>query len=186
MKKAFSFLWKYKLVTFPLLLIAIIVFFLLLPKEGPEKVVPQGATWEEITPGETTKEGVVKILGEPLEEKDENGKTVSFFKSTSPTRNHEILFEEQIVSFSKEIVTLQDEKEIEDIKTLHGTTDNVLYGPDSYNGYFLFVYPEKGIAYLGNPGTGDLLEVWYFIPNSMDEFRSLYAPGYQTELSPQF
>ena len=60
----------------------------------------------------------------------------------------------------------------------------MLYGPDSVNGYYLFVYPTGGIAYLGNPITKSLLEIWRFIPTDINTLINNWAQNYSIEQPP--
>ena len=139
--------------------------------QTPSTTTENQATYESLSPGKSTKDEFIKALGDPL---SAQGNKLTF-KSNSPERHHEALLEENKVSFFKEIVTLKDEKKIDDIKNEFGEPDNTLYGPGSLGGFDLFVYAEKGLAYVGQQESGVLLEVWYFAPTSFEEFKRKYA-----------
>jgi len=189
MKKILSFFWRSRLFFVIIFVSLLVVVYLLLPeRKEPVETVPtkQGVSWQSLTPGVSGKNQVIEKLGNPIEETKEEDQSILDFRSSSSTRNHQAVFENETANFLREIVTLKDEKTTEDLKEMYGETENVLYGPDAYNGYYLFVYPEKGVAYLGSPGTGNLLEIWYFPPTNMEDFTSVWAQGYSTQLKPQF
>lgn len=147
------------------------------------KVIPQTtkntsqATFKSLIPGKSTEEDVSLVFGKSLKT-DSN---TSEYQSSSPNENHKVVFENRVVSLIKEIVTFQDNKKASDIIDVYGVPQNILYGSYSSIGFFLFVYPENGLAYIGNPnGGGVLLEIWYFSPTDIDNFKKNYAPNYSS------
>lgn len=144
---------------------------------GPQPT-PQTDPWSTFEPGVTTKEQVISKLGNPLSETTQNGQVVSDFKSISPTRNNEVTFSGNTSSFFKHIIAYGETLLIKDLTSKYGLTNIVLYGPDATAGFYLYVYPDKGIAYLGNPNSGDLLEVWYFAPTTLENFQNQWAKNY--------
>src|SRR3989344_4189570 len=164
-----NFISKNKLLVI-LLIILIISFILnLLLKKSPEKkegLTPKQnqATYQSLVPGTSTKEDVLNKLGEPAKEEEAG---LIEFKSSSSERLHQVTLEGNIVKLIKETVTLKDEKKINDIQKEFGKPRNVLYGDRSSAGFHLFVYPDKGIAYIGQPESDLLLEVWYFPPTTL-------------------
>jgi len=140
-------------------------------------------SFKDVVPGKSTKEEVIAKLGNPV--KEETGKNLLEFKSTAPGKPHQILLEGDKVSLIKETVTLEDKKTVNDIKKVYGEPKYVLYGPRYIAGFHLFVYPEKGIAYIGQEQSGVLLEVWYFYPTTLEEFIKKFAPDYSKTPPPQ-
>jgi len=132
--------------------------------------------YQKIVPGVSSKNEVISQLGTPL---IEEGNTIEY-KSSSPNFNHQIIFDQEKVSFVKEIVTLKekDTKKTQDIIKVYGEPKKMLYGPDAEAGFYLFVYPENGIAYIGHPESGMLLEIWHFPSTDTENFISKYAQGY--------
>ncbi|GEM_PF-1185383 len=165
-----SYIKKHKI----LFLVSVVVLFLILIvfnfKNVPGQLSPtlspvqQSLFWDNFKPGDSQKADVVGQLGQPISEKTVNGQAVDDFKSNSPTRNHEVFFNKNTSVFFRQIVAYNDKLSIQDIHAKYGDTENVLYGPDSLAGFYLYVYPDKGFAYLGNKKSGTVLEVWYFKP----------------------
>ena len=132
------------------------------------------ANYNSIVPGVSTKEEAIKKLGKPLNT-DPN---LLNFKSSSTNRNNQVVINQDKVSLIKEVVTLKDTKTVADITNVYGVAQKVLYGPDADAGFYLFVYPSNGIAYLGHPESGLLLEIRYFPPTDLSSFEENYAKGY--------
>lgn len=132
--------------------------------------------FQKIIPGVSSKSDVISLLGKPL---IEEGNTIEY-KSSSPNFNHQVIFDQEKVSFVKEIVTLKekDTKKAQNIIKVYGEPKKMFFGPDAEAGFYLFVYPENGVAYIGHPESGMLLEIWHFPPTDMESFVNKYAQGY--------
>lgn len=135
--------------------------------------------WNMVIPGTSTEQEVVNTLGTP------KGKVgdVSNYPSRNLAIDSQIYYQKEVVGLIKETVGYSEKRNIDEISSKYGVAPNMLYGPDAVNGYFLFVYPTNGIAYLGNPNTKSLLEVWYFQPTTIDDFLNKWGSGYS--LKPQ-
>ncbi len=139
--------------------------------------------WKNFQPGKTTKSEVVNQLGEPKTETKINGNILDSFSSESPVRLHQVIFDNQNVSqVFKKIMTANDKATPKDIIQIYGDTTNILYGIDAINGIYLYVYPDKGIAYVGNNQSNTLFEIWYFTPTSLDNFMKNWASDYSKDL----
>ena len=164
-----------------------ILIFLPEKKQEPTTTTPaEGAQWQKLIPGKSTKEDLINILGDPIKSTEENGRDILEFKSTSSVINHKAYLENGTAIFLDEIVTLEDNVSLEELRKQYGVSNDILYGDDAYNGYYLFVYPDKGVAYLGNPSNDVVLEIWYFTPMTFEKFNQTWAPDYKTTLSPNF
>jgi hypothetical protein len=146
----------------------------------PPKNLTQ-ATYDSITPGVSTIDDVTSKLGKPINT-DPNSLE---FKSLSPNRNNQVNINQGVVSLVKEIITLKDTRRTTDITKTYGLAQKTLYGPDAGAGFYLFVYPENGIAYIGHPEAGLLLEIWYFPPTNLSNFKASYADNYSESYQPK-
>lgn len=139
--------------------------------------------WSSVKPG-LTKEEMARILGQPLSESTNKDQTVSQYKSDSPTRNNIVTFQKGTSQIIRRIITSHDVDTVDTMIRLYGEPKYTLYGSDADAGFYLYIYPDKGVAYIGNPINKDLLEIWYFQPTSFEEFRKQFAPDYTDILSP--
>jgi hypothetical protein len=137
----------------------------------------------KILPGTTTRQEVVGNLGEPNKTtKTANSETL-YYNSTGKTRDSQITIENGIVVLVKEMVSYLDPKKASDVSKPYGVAIYSLFGPDSAGGNKLYVYPDKGVAYLGDPKFDTLEEIWYFTPTSIENFMQKWASNYsETEI----
>jgi hypothetical protein len=151
------------------------------PPPAPTPSTLTTASWNTLTPGVSSQQDVINKLGKP---KSTNGRTLSF-GSQNPNIDNQVFIENGVASFFKEIVSPTEKITSDKITSEYGTAQNVLYGPDSASGFYLFVYPANGVAYLGNPNTKDVIEIWYFKPTTIDDFINKRASGYSQQQQQQ-
>ncbi len=179
MGKLFQTIKDHKYGAIIIVLFSVIIIFSVF-LSSPKKITPVPTTvnFDSITPGKSTPDDVKKILGDPLKQTQINGFNLFDYKSTSPTRNNQVYYTNGTAQLVKEIVSYKDPKTISDVTKKYGNATNILYGSDSSSGFYLFVDPQNGIAYLGNPNSGTLLEVWYFTPTTLETFITTWATSY--------
>lgn len=181
----FNFIKTHKVLSLlSILLLVLILGYLFFFKSNmnQQSTIP---TYRSITPGTSTKEQVIEKLGKPLEDKQIGNNEILTFDSGKTVRPDEYYFQNGVNSLVKEIIPFDDERKIESIRTKYGNANLVLYGEGSVGGFYLFVYLDRGVAYIGNPVSGSLLELWYFTPLSEQEFIKNWAQGYsKTQPSP--
>lgn len=144
-----------------------------------------GVDYKGLIPGKTSEDEVINKLGIPMKESREENIKILEYKSTNPNYNNIAKVENNTLSFFKEIVTPDDNIKITDINQKYGNYEKVLYPSGSETGFNLYVYPSKGIAYMGHQLSGIITEIWFFPPTSFEEFRKLYAPDYPDQPIPR-
>lgn len=141
------------------------------------------ASWNDLIPGVSSQENVVNELGQP---KAVDGNTL-LFNSKSVTKDNQVVIEGGTAVFFKVDIAPTEKRTSDEIASKYGVAQKTLYGPDSVNGFYLFVYPSNGIAYVGNPNTKDITEIWYFKPTTINDFMDKWAEDYfLTPLDRQF
>ena len=139
-----------------------------------------GAIYSSITPGKSTKNEVEERLGSPTSVLPKGELIVSNYVTISERYPNQVIYEDQVVQFIREIINYTNNRKVEDIKKEYGEPEIKLYGTESGIGFNLYAYPQKGIAYVGNEKTGYLSEVWYFKPTTSEEFKSTWASEFTT------
>lgn len=157
-----------------LTLISIVFIFLKVKKPSVPSSTSNFNSWNSITPGTSTESDVTASLGKP---KEKIGDTL-YYGSKSPTRDNQISLQGGVVGLVKESVAFSESRKTSEITSKFGDPTFTLFGPEAVNGQYLFVYPDKGVAFIGNPVVGSLFEVWYFLPTTIDLFTKDYAPDY--------
>lgn len=181
----FNFIKTHKLISVVFVLIVLGIIGYLILKTSSEQTQINIPSYGSTTPGISTKEQVIEKLGNPIETKTQGTNELLTFKSDKTERPDEYYFQNGLNKLVKEIVPYNDPRKIEELRTKYGNANLVLYGEGSIGGFYLFAYTDKGVAYIGNPTSGNLLEIWYFTPVSESEFINSWAQGYsKTQPSP--
>lgn len=148
-----------------------------------------GVDYNRITPNKSTRDDLYNTFGDPIKQEaidGIDGSVIFEYKSNNPNFNNEFKLDSNTVSFIKRHTALADNVRTETFNKDYGEFENILYGPSSQSGFNLYLYNTKGIAYVGNQYTGDVVEVWYFPPtNDMDQFIKDYAPEYSKTDNPK-
>ena len=176
-----SKVWKILLIATGFILTIFLFVANLLPSrtspetQNQEVSLQTGAGFNSLIPGQNTKSEALETLGNPLN--NEESATLDF-ESSNPNLFHQIITENEKITFIKEVIAPSDGKTTLDINSLYGDARYVLYGPESIHGFNLYIYPNKGIAYIGHLKEPVLLEVWYFQPTTFENFKAKWATGY--------
>ncbi|KKS96218.1 MAG: hypothetical protein UV71_C0001G0092 [Microgenomates group bacterium GW2011_GWC1_43_13] len=183
---------KYKKILIPLFLISVIsigyIILVSLPKGNLQKktssIPKTGASYNDLTPGVSTIDDVQKTLGTPVKETQNDAVTLLEYESSNPNFNNEFNLRSGVLYFVKQQVTESDKISITNINEKYGSYEYVLYGPLSTSSFNLYVYPNKGVAYVGNQYSGIVFEIWYFPPTTIEDFKTQYASDYTETLRP--
>ncbi|MFI5241078.1 MAG: hypothetical protein ACHQUA_01455 [Microgenomates group bacterium] len=184
MKKLFN---KRNLIMLAVILIIIYVGFFSFINRGKvgveEKIDINNASisYQDLKLGSSSEDDVRNKFGTPLSEREADGKKILEYESKNPNFNNEIVINSNKLYFVKQIISPSDNISIVELKNKYGNFKNILYGNGSDSGFHLFIYPEKGVAFIGNEKTTDVLEVWYFAPTTYENFKTLYAKEYTEE-----
>lgn len=184
MEQILKLVWRYKY--FIIVSIAILVSLAFTLEGGRQEevqteIAENGAEYENIIPGKDSEDELKQAFGNELSSENIGTQKINEYKSTSPTRNHQAIIEDGKVSLIKEIVSMSDSLTAKDFKDEYGESPVMLYDKtDPNSSFFLFVYPGRGLAYLGH-NDGTLLEVWYFPPTVISDFINNWATSYSLE-----
>ena len=139
------------------------------------------AIFDEIIPGETSLERVNELLGKPLSSTTSGDLNISSYKSTNQYRNHKVYSKDGLAELIVEEI-INKSKTAKDIQKIYGIAPISLYSESPSSSFKLYVYPDNGIAYLGHQ-DGTVLEIWYFIPTTIDDFITKWGNSYSKEPS---
>lgn len=136
------------------------------------------STYNDLIPGKSTQTEVINKLGNPVNKTNNNNQTILEYTSNNPNFNNQIMVDSGIFEAAKQIVTSKDNISITDLNQKYGNYENVLYKSSSYDGFNLYIYPQKGVAYIGSQPSGIVLEIWYFKPMDFQTFKNTLGKGY--------
>ncbi len=137
-----------------------------------------GFSYNNLSPGVSTTEDIKKVLGDPKKEISNGSSTILEYNSTNPNFNNQLSVDSGTLSLVKQIVSSKDNISISDLNQKYGNYEDVLYKSSSYSGFNLYIYPSKGLAYIGHQGSGIVLEIWYFKPMSFETFKDTLGKGF--------
>jgi len=171
------------LVVIFLVIISAVVILVKFSKPSPKPNLNDELS--NIAPGDT-KDKVIDTLGNPNSTLSSG--TLFEYYSNNPNSNHKITIDPKTnkIILIKEIISLKNEKTSKFITDKFGTATISLYGPESSAGIKLFVYPDKGIAYVGWDDYELINEIWYFEPTDINTFKIKFADDYSEEISHGF
>lgn len=180
MEKIISFLQKRRrLFTIFLTTSTLLLSYWIIAIIKSSTAIKEGVSYKSITPGKTGESSIEKELGKPVKTKTDDGREIMEYQSSSPVRTHRIVAEEKVVQLIKEVVTIEDDQDARKIREEHGDPPHKLFNQDEPSSAFLlYVYPSKGLAYLGHIEDNTVLEIWYFPPTDLQNFILKWAPNY--------
>lgn len=139
------------------------------------------ADFNEIIPGKTSLERINELLGKPLNSTVSGELNVSSYKSTNQYRNHKVYSKDGLAELVVEEI-INGSKTANDIRKIYGIAPEMLYEKTLSSVFNLYIYPSNGIAYLGHE-DGGILEIWYFVPTTIDDFITKWGSDYSKEPS---
>jgi hypothetical protein len=184
MRKLINFLKQNKIVIYIIVLIAAyIVNLFLKPKQIQENVTfsTESPNYNSLETGKSSEADLLKTLGNPISQKDENGTKKLEFKSTNQYRHNEAIIKDGKVIKIKEVVNFGEKQTANDITNKYGKPAYKLYSLEEQSSLNLYVYPSIGLAYLGHD-DGTLMEIWYFVPTNINQFMNEWGQGYSKTL----
>lgn len=164
-----------------LLTIAVVVIYYL-TSQTSQNTEPniQKPSFSSLEPGVSKEKEVEEKLGEPVESEDFGDLLLKKYKSYNEYRPNEVIYEDNTVKLIVEKIPSDSTLNMYDLINQYGKlNENILYGPLSVGGFYLYSKPEIGLAFIANPNSGTVVEMWYFEPMSFSEFRESYAKDYQ-------
>jgi hypothetical protein len=144
-----------------------------LPSPTPETFA---SMYRGLAPGTSTENDAVAALGRPLR-KDEGaeGTTLVYSSGIGNQPINVDVTSNGIISRINEPVdsSLRYNSLVEGF----GSPDLILYGVFEREGFRLFVFLNRGIAFLANPQSQEVKERWHFPQADAETFRRVFAPN---------
>ena len=150
---------------------AIILIFAQAIKLLTPQIPIQENTWNNITPGYSTTQNMVEILGQPIsQEQTDFGVRYSYESEfpTIPTKVETNL--KQKVVFIKQRVAYDPELTLNKLQQNYGNFDFEINVPESHGAIKAFVFLQKGVAVIAHIADQSIEQVWYFEPTSKEKF----------------
>lgn len=154
-----------------------ITTLILIPTEQP--VVPTP------TPGipntVKTPDELLNTFGEPKKKLEYNKFEIYRYPvKETDDKKHVYVLNNQIV-LTREIIDTNDERTKNNFLKQYGTAESIYYGPEEGVGAYLYSYPSKGFAILGNAEVNYIYEIWTFPASDSETFFNKLAQPLEYE-----
>lgn len=136
-----------------------------------------------IISGVLTKYDLEQKLGQPTKIEANNNYLIYYYPSENenwPTQIYLSEKENKVVA-SKRFFPSQGET-YQSFVQKYGVPDKEFFGPHEGAGFSVYLFLKKGVAIVSNSDSGIVLEIWTFIPTSLEDFLSSW--GKDLSLSP--
>lgn len=130
---------------------------------------PQNIAWNGITPGLSTREDVLSKLGTPIETNITDNAEVLKYSSSSIYIPHQIHISNGITKLIQEQNFENIEGKLFDIINTYGQPEAIVYGKHGKIALGHF-WGTKGLLVFANNIDGNVLESWYFPPQTLEVF----------------
>jgi len=122
-----------------------------------------------IIAGETTKDKLIKSLGQPLKIEAADNQVSYFYDSGNKYRPHEVELSEDQVNLIKEQVVGDERGKLSYYLQKYGEPQATVYGRhgDFAPGHF---WQAVGLLVFANTNDGTIVEIWYFQPQDLQNF----------------
>ena len=167
-----SFVKEYWYVFFFIFIFLVVAIAQIMRILTPPSVPTQENTWGGITPGHSSLNSVVDILGEPIGSTIVNGQTTLEYSSSYKTLPNQVIINPntQRVAFIKEYVAYKENQQLNDYINKLGEYDFALTDKLSGDSSLAYVFLTKGVVILAHKKTGLVEQKWYFEPLSEEVF----------------
>lgn len=147
------------------------------PKPPSQETIRQEKTYSAIKIGETTSEDIKKLP--ELKSEQVKGNLTEFSFKSARFNDNTVITENNIVVFKK-IITIDPDTwqhpPLSSYLSAYGSSEAEFTGSNLYGPVFkTYVYPSKGLAFIGNPFPDELYEIQVFEPTTLEVYRSKWG-----------
>lgn len=141
------------------------------------------STWNNTTPGVTTKNEVVSKLGPPQQEKMEELGNLLMYDSGTQSFPNVVIYDNKSEKVLGELVSVTNEtdgkKYYQEMLSL-GKPEKIMFS--TYQQFSkIFIFPQKGITYSVNEATKTVDAVQFYVPTSLSNYLSKYGGFFNEE-----
>jgi len=154
------------------------------PQPPSGQASSQQRTYETIKIGETTSEEVKKLP--ELKGEQVKGNQIEFAFKSGRFNDNTVITENGVVVFKK-IVTVDQQTwqhpPLSSYLGAYGKPEAEFTGSNTYGSRFkTYIFPSKGLAFIGNPVPDELYEIQVFEPTTLEQYRSKWGQDINEQL----
>lgn len=154
------------------------------PQPPSQQASQQQRTYATIKIGETTSEEIKKLPD--LKGEQVRGNQTEFDFKSGRYNDNTVVTENGVVVFKK-IVTVDPQTwqhpPLSSYLGAYGNPEAEFTGSSTYGSRFkTYVYPSKGLAFIGNPTPNELYEIQVFEPMTLEQYRNKWGQDINEKL----
>ena len=131
--------------------------------------------------GETKRNQVVDLLGEPLGSEMDGDMEILIYSSSLPRQYHSVVIENDLVVFLSVILDEDHSRLVwSDVVKEYGTPQSTTYS-NYLQGSMTYIYPYAGQAFVADPEIDAVFIRQCFKPMILNEYMSTWGAGLPTE-----
>ena len=144
------------------------------PPTPPEPEQAESIKLKGIFPGKTTREEVIRNLGEPAKSEMEEGMEVLEYPSAHELMPHGVYLKDDVVVLVGAHISEEDDFTVSEVIAKYGEPAKKTYSYYS-DGAFTYIYPSRGLALIVNEDLDVVFEEQCFIPMSLEEYMQTWG-----------
>lgn len=137
--------------------------------------------WFGLVPGVSTQEEINRKFGNPLSSETTDSQTNLKYSSSNQYRPHTLVVENGKLELVKEQVIGNERGSLQNYVDKYGKPEYEGYGPFAEASFKTYVFPESGLAIVASPNDGTIMEIWYFTPTTLENFRNNFGDEINNE-----
>lgn len=170
---------------FVILLVVVLIFSLIFRiltpvRKVPPQPNPNQPVWNNLKLNYTTEAEVIKKVGTPIAVSDTKMGKYLDYKSDYKTLPQQVLIKDGVVNLVKQRINVNDKTNFNPLISILGKEDSIQYTSSLGDAFPLYIYASQGIA-LAKNSYGNVFEIWYFSPMTLDEFMKTFGAENLTE-----
>jgi hypothetical protein len=145
------------------------------PEAGNEVVCYPG-----ITPGQTTKDQVIALLGDPASTEQEGINEILLYPTSLLRVFNTIIIQNQVVVLVDVVVGEDDAVAFSAIKARYGEPGQITYS-SFLQGSMTYIFPDKGLSFVANEDLDIIFDKQCFLPMTLEEYMNTWGKDLPTE-----
>ena len=144
------------------------------PPTPPKPDQAESIKLKGVVPGKTTKEEVIKNLGEPAKSKTEEGMDVLEYPSTHELMPHAVYVKDGVVVLVGAHISEDDDFTVSEVIAKYGQPAKKTYSYYS-DGALTYIYPSRGLALIADEDLDVVFEEQCFVPMSLEQYMQTWG-----------
>jgi hypothetical protein len=136
--------------------------------------------YDGITLGQTSREDVIALLGNPERTEQNGGVEILLYPSLHPGQFNIIFIQDQVVVLIDMLLGDEDAPAFSEIKSIYGEPSHIAY-TTFMQGSMSYIYPDAGRAFIADENADIVFTKQCFLPMSLEDYLNTWGKDLPTE-----